>query len=130
MKKWATNPTEVDYWVPATSSCEIIDAVAKCELTNYDPEEKPNLICIRTKIKATTQKFDEKVLWEFVKPFLDAKKHVCYMMLLFSEDNISGSAEDKQWRFRLDPEKITMIQSRSKCCRMSRHISRLSETGF
>ncbi|KAL3664226.1 hypothetical protein V7S43_010555 [Phytophthora oleae] len=29
MEKWAANPSEMDYWIPTTSWCDTIDAVAK-----------------------------------------------------------------------------------------------------
>ncbi|KAG2876541.1 hypothetical protein PC115_g23595 [Phytophthora cactorum] len=29
MESWAANPSKMDYWIPSTSLCETIDAVAK-----------------------------------------------------------------------------------------------------
>ncbi|KAK1942728.1 hypothetical protein P3T76_006227 [Phytophthora citrophthora] len=29
MEKWIADPSETDYWIPATSLCDTVDAVAK-----------------------------------------------------------------------------------------------------
>ncbi|EGZ06030.1 hypothetical protein PHYSODRAFT_342208 [Phytophthora sojae] len=31
IERWAANPAEMDYWIPASSVCPTIDAVAKCD---------------------------------------------------------------------------------------------------
>ncbi|EGZ08864.1 hypothetical protein PHYSODRAFT_339287 [Phytophthora sojae] len=115
MKRWAADPTEMDYWIPESSVCEAIDAAAKWKLLS-DSVERAKVgsiverICFLQVTTDTKCKCDEEVLWEFAKPFLDANKQVCYMVLLCDSGFGMGtdSKEDKKWRFRLEPEEIKM----------------------
>ncbi|EEY57595.1 crinkler (CRN) family protein, putative [Phytophthora infestans T30-4] len=111
MKRWAANPCEMDYWVPASSMCETIDAVAKWELVNG--QESVEHFCLVQLTKAIRHVCKEDVLWKLAQPFLDAKKKVCYVALLFDDDGVGERAMEKIWKFRLDPVMINTVDGQN-----------------
>lgn len=120
MKRWAADPTEMDYWIPESSVCEAIDAAAKWKLLS-DSVERAKVgsiverICFLQVTTDTKCKCDEEVLWEFAKPFLDANKQVCYMVLLCDSGFGMGtdSKEDKSGDSDWSLKKLKWIKSRS-----------------
>ncbi|KAE9265283.1 hypothetical protein PF008_g31898, partial [Phytophthora fragariae] len=94
MEIWAAKPSEMDYWIPATSLCETVDAVAK--LTFPDNSER---FCFLQLTKAATHKCNADFLWDLAQPFVDKKLDVCYIALV--------PDEDKRRKFRLSPVQIT-----------------------
>ncbi|KAE9248689.1 hypothetical protein PF004_g3739 [Phytophthora fragariae] len=98
MESWASNPSEMDYWIPATSLCETIDAVAKWTLPG-----KVVRFCFLQLTKATIRKFDADVLWELAQPFVNRQLPVCYIALLPEDPD-----EDKRLRFRMNPVEVTL----------------------
>ncbi|GMF65097.1 unnamed protein product [Phytophthora lilii] len=50
MEKWAANPSMMDYWIPATSLCETIDAVARWKHSGDE-----YCFCLLQLTKASTQ---------------------------------------------------------------------------
>ncbi|KAG7377832.1 hypothetical protein PHYPSEUDO_010938 [Phytophthora pseudosyringae] len=87
----------MDYWIPATSLCETIDAVAKWTLPDGVVR-----FCFLQLTKATTHKCDAAILWEPAQPFVNKLLPVCYIALLPDDPD-----EDKRRRFRLNPAVIT-----------------------
>ncbi|KAG7379292.1 hypothetical protein PHYPSEUDO_008768 [Phytophthora pseudosyringae] len=96
MEEWAVDLSIADYWIPADSLCETIDAVAKCKF----PGEKDSRICFLQLTKAQKHKCDADILWRLAQPFVGNAK-VCYIALL--------SLPDKEIRsdFRLKPAVIS-----------------------
>ncbi|KAE8952412.1 hypothetical protein PF005_g33252, partial [Phytophthora fragariae] len=94
MESWAAKPSKMDYWIPATSLCETIDAVAK--LTFPGNSER---FCFLQLTKAATHKCNADFLWDLAQPFVDKKLDVCYIALV--------PDEDKRRKFRLSPVQIT-----------------------
>uniref|UniRef100_K3WHA1 Crinkler effector protein N-terminal domain-containing protein n=1 Tax=Globisporangium ultimum (strain ATCC 200006 / CBS 805.95 / DAOM BR144) TaxID=431595 RepID=K3WHA1_GLOUD len=94
MESWAANPSEMDYWIPATSLCETIDAVAKWTLPGNQVR-----FCFLQLTKATTHKCNAAILWELAQPFVNKQLPVCYITLI--------PDEDKRLEFRLSPVQIT-----------------------
>ncbi|KAL3664232.1 hypothetical protein V7S43_010561 [Phytophthora oleae] len=94
MEEWATNPSKMEYWIPATSLCETIDAVAKWTFPN-----KGECFCFLQLTMATKHKCDAGVLWELVQPFVKKNLEVCYIALIHDKDKI--------YEFQLDPVQIT-----------------------
>ncbi|KAE8895295.1 hypothetical protein PF005_g27062 [Phytophthora fragariae] len=97
MESWAANPFTMDYWIPATSLCETIDAVAKWTLPDGVLR-----FCFLQLTKASTHKCDEAFLWELAQPFVNKQLPVCYIALLPDDAD-----EDNRLRFRLKPAVIT-----------------------
>ncbi|KAG2793767.1 hypothetical protein PC112_g23304 [Phytophthora cactorum] len=94
MESWAANPSKMDYWIPSTSLCETIDAVAKWTL----PDNQVRF-CFLQLTKATTHKCNADILWELAQPFVKKQYEVCYIVLIPDEDKIL--------KFRLSPVQIT-----------------------
>jgi hypothetical protein len=94
MNSWAANPSRMDYWIPATSLCETIDAVAKWTF----PDNQWRF-CFLQLTKATTHKCNSDILWELAQPFVTKKLPVCYIALIPDEKTRTA--------FRLNPVLIT-----------------------
>ncbi|KAK1942733.1 hypothetical protein P3T76_006232 [Phytophthora citrophthora] len=71
MKKWATNPSEMDYWIPAFSLCQTIDAVAK-----WSFPDQIERFCFLQLTMATKYTCSDDVLWKLVQPFVKKKLNV------------------------------------------------------
>jgi hypothetical protein len=94
MNSWAANPSSIDYWIPATSLCETIDAVAK-----WTFPDNQGRFCFLQLTKATTHKCNPNILWELAQPFVAKNLPVCYIALI--------PDENERTAFRLDPVQIT-----------------------
>jgi hypothetical protein len=97
MESWAANPSTMNYWIPATSLCETIDAVARWIFP--DGVER---FCFLQLTKAITHKCDAAILWELAQPLVNRRLEVCYLAILPNDPD-----EDKRRRFRLNPAVIT-----------------------
>ena len=94
MNSWAADPSRMDYWIPATSLCETIDAVAK-----WTFPDNQTRFCFLQLTKATTHKCTPDSLWELAQPFVTKKWPVCYIALI--------PDEKARTAFRLNPVQIT-----------------------
>ncbi|EGZ04411.1 hypothetical protein PHYSODRAFT_536496 [Phytophthora sojae] len=107
----------MDYWIPASSACPTIDAVAKWKFTSDSVDSStmgPTVerLCLLQMTKAIKHKCDETILWKFAKTFLEKRKQVCFMVLLW-DDDFDRSAITQRWSFRLDPVVITLDEGRA-----------------
>ncbi|GMF12951.1 unnamed protein product [Phytophthora lilii] len=82
MKRWSVDLSMANYWIPADSLCETIDAVAKCKFRN----ENESRICFLQLTKAKKHKFDADILWRLAQPFV-GKVKVCYIALMSVKDH-------------------------------------------
>ncbi|OWY97676.1 Crinkler (CRN), partial [Phytophthora megakarya] len=94
MESWAKTPSKMEYWIPATSLCETIDAVAK-----WTAPDNRLRFCFLQLTKATNHKCNAAILWELAQPFVNEGLSVCYIALV--------PDEDKRLAFRLKPAQIT-----------------------
>ncbi|OWY90962.1 Crinkler (CRN), partial [Phytophthora megakarya] len=74
MKSWAANPSKMEYWIPATSLCETIDAVVK-----WTAPDNHLRFCFLQLTKATKHKCNAAILWELAQPFVNEGLSVCYI---------------------------------------------------
>lgn len=65
MEDWATDPAVMDYWTPATSLSETIDAVAKWKFPGMQER-----FCFLQLTKETNHKCDPDNLWKLAQPFM------------------------------------------------------------
>ncbi|KAE8905067.1 hypothetical protein PF005_g10779 [Phytophthora fragariae] len=107
----------MDYLIPAFSTCETIDAVAKWEFKSETDDSGVDStpvtverFCLLQLTMADKHKCEASVLSKFAHPFLGADKHVCYMALLCGDDEDKGDKNAEQQKkitrmekFRLDP---------------------------
>ncbi|KAG1710098.1 hypothetical protein DVH05_017105 [Phytophthora capsici] len=103
MEDWTANPSKMDYWIPATSLCETIDADTKWTFSARVPGLKRECFCFLQLTMATKHKCNENVLWDLVQPFVKKNLNVCYIALLRDKDKIN--------KFRLDPVEIRKKRS-------------------
>ncbi|GMF30642.1 unnamed protein product [Phytophthora lilii] len=110
MERWASNRREMDYWIPATSLFETIDAVTRCKFSfeheGSASETPTERFCFLQLTKATTHKCDQEILWKMAQPFVAKQLPVCYIALLF-DDSSGESRDNKLVKFRLSPVQIT-----------------------
>ncbi|KAE8965019.1 hypothetical protein PR001_g28819, partial [Phytophthora rubi] len=118
MERWAKDPDEMDYLIPAFSTCETIDAVAKWEFKSKTGVAVKRF-CLLQLTMADKHKCEASVLSKFAQPFLGEDEQVCYMALLCGddEDKSDKNAEQKKIRrmetFRLNPVVIALENDKS-----------------
>ncbi|KAE8884922.1 hypothetical protein PF005_g17587 [Phytophthora fragariae] len=125
MERWAKNPDEMDYWIPASNTSETIDAVAKWEFKSETDDSGVDSTPVTAERFCLLQlsvanpmgephKCEASVVLRLAQPFLDAGKQVCYMALVCGGEEAKWdthrSAEQKMVtrmeKFRLKPAVI------------------------
>ncbi|KAE9017543.1 hypothetical protein PR001_g14372 [Phytophthora rubi] len=112
MERWAKNPDEMDYWVPASSTSDAIDAVAKWEFKSETDDSGVDSTPVTVERFCLLQltvanpmgephKCEASVVLRLAQPFLDAGKQVCYMALVCGGEEAKWdthrSAEQKMY---------------------------------
>ncbi|KAE8988638.1 hypothetical protein PF010_g16212 [Phytophthora fragariae] len=122
VERWAKNPDEMDYWIPASGTCDTIDAVAKWEFKSETDDSGVDSTPVAVERFCLLQlsvanpmgephKCEASVVLRLAQPFLDAGKQVCYMALVCGGDEAKWDthrrAEQKMVtrmeKFRLKP---------------------------
>ncbi|OQR89834.1 crinkler (CRN) family protein [Thraustotheca clavata] len=83
LKNWAEDTGKWDYWIPAYSMLETIDAVAKLKFGEDDER-----FCFLQLTRSEQHHCNSAFLIMVTKPFLDKKLTVCYMALVPDEVNM------------------------------------------
>ncbi|EGZ11486.1 hypothetical protein PHYSODRAFT_516976 [Phytophthora sojae] len=86
MERWATDSSEADYWIPASSLCGTVDAVAKWTF----PDVKEHFCFLRlTSSSAHEPNFE--ILRSLLQLFVAKKLPVCSIVLLLDKNKVVES---------------------------------------